>query len=76
MNKLTVDNFTARFAQPNVASKSDNTNSVKKNRFKLNWINWTIKKKPKSTIGLAKDLINKCSIPNGINKISTSYKIH
>ena len=28
--KLTVDNFTARLAQANLASKSDNTNCVKK----------------------------------------------
>ena len=76
-NKLSVENFTARLTQANLANKSDISNFVEEtdfdnkqkgvtsNKNKLN----ELSKKVKTilTKRLTKDLINKFSILNGAN---------
>ena len=73
-NKLTAENFAARLAQANLASKSNIANFVKKADFddKLKKINeLSDKVKEISTKGFLKDSINKYSIPNRVKYFSS-----
>ena len=81
-NTLTVEKFTARLKQTNLASKRDFSNFVKKtdlcNKLKdvtsnKNELNELSKKvKPISAKGLTKDLTDKFSILNGAKYISSA----
>ena len=71
-NKITAENFTARLAQANLASKNDIANLVKKTDLNKNELNELPKKvKAVSTKRLTKDLINKFSTLNGAKYFSS-----